>query len=178
MNRAVFSKNFIEYNLKSNGFSFHENNITVSKRVKSLRQLTRVEKESVRLNYKAASIKCLTIEDTQKYIVIKTKIWSEKSCVDFLIKSEEQENREWYYRLAKDHIEYIHLHKRAMDELDLTKKKGLWLKIINPDCKPSTKILAIGELHALIKTYILLIRDLPLVTNLLRYYYKEILDRF
>jgi hypothetical protein len=51
----------------------------------------------------------------------------------------------------------------------------MWLIIINPEYKISTKILALRELHALIKTYVLLIRDLPFVTNLVRYFDKDVL---
>jgi hypothetical protein len=166
-----FSKNFIDGHLKSNIFPYYNNNISLSKKVKSLRQLTRIEKELVRLNYKESVILCLTIEDTQKYIAFKTKIWLEKSCLDFLMESEKQENMDWFYTLAKDHLEYIQLHKRAMDELELMKKR-MWQIIINPECKPSTMILAIEELHALIKTHVLLIRDLPFVVNLPGYFDK------
>jgi hypothetical protein len=47
------------------------NTVPVSKRVKSLRQLTRLEKKLVRPNYKEACIKYLNTENTQRHIALK-----------------------------------------------------------------------------------------------------------
>ncbi len=52
-----------------------------------------------------------TIEEIQQYIASKTKIWIEWSCLEQLKKTEEQENREWYMRLAKDHFAYIGVYR-------------------------------------------------------------------
>ena len=83
------------------------NRIIILKRVKSLKQLRRTEKELVRLNYKEAIIRGFTLKGIQQYIATKTKIWVEWSCMEYLKKAEEQENREWYYHMAKDHFAYI-----------------------------------------------------------------------
>ena len=37
----------------------------------------------------------------QQYITSKTKIWIEWSCLEYLKKTEEQENREWFYFIAR-----------------------------------------------------------------------------
>ena len=55
-----------------------------------------MEKELVRLNYKEAIIKGFTLKGIQQYISSKTKIWIEWSCLEYLKKAEEAENREWY----------------------------------------------------------------------------------
>ena len=67
------------------------NRIIILKRVKSLKQLRRTEKELVRLNYKEAIIKGFTLKGIQQYIATKTKIWVEWSCMKYLKKAEEQE---------------------------------------------------------------------------------------
>jgi hypothetical protein len=54
-----------------------DNKIIILKRVKSLRQLRRTEKELVRLCYKEAIIKGFTLKGIQQYIASKTKIWIE-----------------------------------------------------------------------------------------------------
>ena len=136
-----------------------------------------MRRELVKLVYKEACVKCLSLESTQQYIAFKTKIWLDKSCLDFLVESEKQENMDWFYRLAKDHDEYIQLHKRVMDEIEIMKKQ-LWLKIIDPEYKPSVMKLAIEELHALIKTHVLFIRYLPFVTNLHRSFDNETGDKW
>ena len=97
------------------------NKIIILKKVKSLRQLRRTEKELVRLCYKEAIIKGFTLKGIQQYIASKTKIWIEWSCLEYLKKAEEQENREWYFRLAKDHFAYIGIYRNAIDEFAANK---------------------------------------------------------
>jgi hypothetical protein len=75
-----------------------------------------IEKELVRLNYKYAIIKGFTLKGIQQYIASKTKIWIEWSCLEYLEKTEEQENKEWFLRLAKDYFVYIGIHRDALDE--------------------------------------------------------------
>ena len=88
---------FIENNSEeySNPMDFEfVNKIIILKKVKSLRQLRRTEKELVRLCYKEAIIKGFTLKGIQQYIASKTKIWIEWSCLEYLKKSEEQENKD------------------------------------------------------------------------------------
>jgi hypothetical protein len=115
-----FSDNFIEHNDDIES-EFFDNKIIILKRVQSLRQLRRTEKELIRLCYKEAIIKGFTLKGIQQYIVSKTKIWIEWSCLEILKKSEEQENKEWYLRLAKDHFAYIGIHGNMIDELQQIK---------------------------------------------------------
>ena len=52
-------------------------------------------------------------------IASKTKIWIEWSCLEQLKKTEEQENREWYMRLAKYYFAYIRVYRDSIDQLQL-----------------------------------------------------------
>jgi hypothetical protein len=148
--------------------------IIILKKVKSLRQLRHTEKELIRLNYKEAIIKGFTLKGTQKYIASKTKIWIEWSCLEYLKKAEEQENREWYYCIAKDHFAYVGAYRKCMDEIEQYKKE-IWNIIMDLKTTRETRIQAFKELHNLSKTYTLLKKDLPFIPNLSKYYDKDII---
>jgi hypothetical protein len=147
----------------------------ILKSVTSLRQLRRTEKELVRLHYKEAVIKGFTLKGIQQYIASKTKIWIEWSCLEWLKKAEEQENREWYYHMVRDHFAYVEAYRKCIDKLDLLKKET-WSILMDPNTTKETKILATKELHSLCKTYTILIKDIPFVTNISKYYDKDALD--
>jgi hypothetical protein len=66
----IGSKNYNDINEDIFG-----NRIIILKRVKSLKQLRRTEKELVRLNYKEVIIKEFTLKGIQQYVAAKTKIW-------------------------------------------------------------------------------------------------------
>ena len=166
----IGSKNYNDMNEDIFG-----NKIIILKKVKSLKQLRRTEKELVRLNYKEAIIKGFTLKGIQQYIASKTKIWIEWPCLEWLKKAEEQENREWYYYMAKDHFAYVGAYRKCIDELDLLKKEA-WNILMDINTTRETKILATKELHSLCKTYTLLIKDIPFITNISKYYDKDILD--
>ena len=125
-----------------------DNKIIILKKVKSLRQLRRTEKELVRLCYKEAIIKGFTLKGIQQYIASKTKVWIHWSCLEELKKTEEQENREWYFRLAKDHFAYINIFRKAIDEVEEYKKQ-LWLMVMDLKVDHSVKVQAMRELHSL-----------------------------
>ena len=59
---------------------------------------------------------------------------------------------------------------------DRPTKKEMWSIIMDANITKETKILATKELHGLSKTYTLLIKDLPFVTNLSKYYDKDMLN--
>jgi hypothetical protein len=151
-----------------------DNKIIILKKVKSLRQLRRTEKELVRLCYKEAIIKGFTLKGIQQYIASKTKIWIEWSCLEYLKKAEEQENREWYMRLAKDHFAYVNIFRKAIDEVEECKKQN-WIIVMDPKTEHSVRVQALKELHALSKTYTLIVKDLPFVTLLTKYYDRNLL---
>ncbi len=170
----AFSENNSDRYKDNNDFEFSDKMI-ILKRVKSLKQLRLTEKELVRLNYKEAIIKGFTLKGIQQYIACKTKIWIEWSCLEYLKKAEEQENREWFYHIAKDHFAYVGAYRKCIDEIEQYKKE-MWNIIMDTKPDQSNKIQALRELHSLSKTYTLLIKDIPFVTNISKYYDKEILD--
>ncbi len=170
----AFTNNDIDRNDETNDYEFSDK-IIILKRVKSLKQLRITEKELVKLNYKEAIIKGFTLKGIQQYIASKTKIWIEWCCLEYLKKSEEQENREWYYRLAKDHFAYIGIYRDCIDEIQQLKNE-CWKIIMHPESPHSEKISAIKELHHLVKTKVLLLRDLPFIMNLSKYYDLTKLD--
>ena len=151
------------------------NRIIILKRVKPLKHLRRTEKELVRLNYKEAIIKGFTLKDIQQYIASKTKIWIEWSCLKYLKKAEEQENREWYYHMAKDHFAYVGAYRKCIDEIEQL-KKDLWNIIMDSKVDMNNRTQTTKELHSLSKTSTLLIKDLPFVTNLSKFYDEDIIN--
>jgi len=151
------------------------NKLIILKKVKSLRQLRRAEKELVRLNYKEAIIKGFTLKGIQQFIASKTKIWIEWSCLEQLKKSEEQENREWFYYMAHDHFAYVGAYRKCIDEISQYKKE-IWNIVIDSKIDQTTRIQALKELRSLSKTYTLLIKDIPFVTNISKYYDKDIIN--
>ncbi len=145
-------------------------NIIILKRVKSVRQLRNSNKEWVKLCYKESVLKGFTVvKDIQCYIASKTKIWIERTGIEFLKKSEEIENKKWYYYMAKDHFAYVGAYRKAVDEIEQYKRE-LWSMMTDPDTTNMEKVQIAKELHNLTKTFTLLLRDLPFVTNLSKYY--------
>lgn len=94
-------------------------------------------------------------------------VWSIK-------KAEEQESREWYLRLARDHFAYIDIFHKTIDEIEECKKQNL-LMVIDSKVKNSIKVQCLKELHCLSKTYTLVVKDLPFVTLLTKYYDRNLL---
>ena len=167
----TFSDSFQANDTESDMFG---DKIIVLKKIKSLRQLRRTEKELVRLCYKESIIKGFTIKGIQQYIATKTKIWIEWSCLEQLKKREEQENREWFYHMARDHFAYVGAYRKYIDEISQYKKE-IWNIVL--DSKTDHNIIqALKELHSLSKTYTLLIKDIPFVTNISKCYDKDILN--
>lgn len=147
--------------------------IIILKRVNSLRQLRNTEKELVRLCYKEAILKgFLLMKDVQCYIASKSKIWIERGGIEYLKRSEEEENKKWYYHLAKDHFAYVGVYRKAVDEIEQYKKE-LWKMMIDSKTTNLEKVQISKELHNLTKTSTLLLIDLPFVSNLTRYYDKN-----
>jgi hypothetical protein len=148
----------------------------ILKRVKSLKQLRNTEKELVRLCYKEAILKgFVMVNDIQCYIGSRSKIWVERTGIEYLKKSEEEENKKWYFNLAKDHFAYIGVYRKTYDELEQCKKE-LWSMLDDHETTNSEKVQILKELHNLSKTSILLLRDLPFISNLTKYYDLKFFD--
>src|SRR5690348_11817435 len=63
-----------------------------------------------------------------------------------------------------------------MDELQQI-KNGLWEIIMDPKTEPSVKISAAREIHAVSKTKTLILRDLPFIMQLSRFYDTSKFDK-
>jgi hypothetical protein len=172
-----FSNNYNNDPFYENTFdSKFKNNIIILKKVKSIRQLRNTEKERVRLCYKEAVLKgFIVVNDIQCYIASKTKIWIERSGIEYLKKSEEEENKKWYYNLAGDQFAYVGVYRKTIDEIEQYKRE-MWSIMTDLEATNTEKIQAARELHSLTKTHTLLIRDLPFVTNLSKYYNLDLFN--
>ena len=150
----------LHQNSSFNTDSDKPNQIQISKRVKSIRQLKNIEKELVRLNYKEAILKGFgnSITDIQEYILSKAHIFVERIGLEYLKKSEELENRTWYSRLAKDQLAYVYAYRKSIDEIEQLQKE-LWIICEDSKTTHMGKIKAIRELHKLTVTSTLLLRD-------------------
>ena len=95
--------------------------------------------------------------------------------MEYLKKAEEKENREWYYHMAKDHFAYAGAYRKCIDEIEHLKKK-LWNIIMDSKVDMNNRIQATKELYSLSKTSMLLIKDLPFVTNLSNFYDEDIIN--
>jgi hypothetical protein len=138
--------------------------------------LKNTEKEWVRLCYKEAILRgCSIVNQIQCYIASKTKIWIERSGIEYLKKSEEEDDKKWYFNLARDHLTYVGVYRKTIDEIEQY-KQVLWSIVEDPDATNMEKIHATRELHNLTKTHILLLRDLPFVTNLSKYYDQDLIN--
>ena len=95
--------------------------------------------------------------------------------MEYLKKAEEQENREWYCHMAKDHFAYVGAYRKCIYEIEQLKKE-LWNIIMDSKVEMYSRIQATKEPHSLSKTSVLLLRDLPFVSNLAKFYDNDILN--
>jgi len=77
--------------------------------------------------------------------------------------------------MARDHFAYVGAYRKCIDEISQYKKE-IWNIVIDSKTDHSVRIQALKELHSLSKTYTLLIKDIPFVTNISKDYDKDILD--
>ncbi len=77
--------------------------------------------------------------------------------------------------MAKDHFAYVGAYRKCIDEIEQYKRE-MWSIIMDSKTEHYTRIQAFKELHNLSKTYTLLIKDLPFITNISKYYDKDIIN--
>ncbi len=77
--------------------------------------------------------------------------------------------------MAKDHFAYVREYRKCIDEIERLKKE-MWNIVMELKTPKETRIQALKEPHSLSKTCTLLIKDLPFVTNISKYYDKDILN--
>jgi hypothetical protein len=71
--------------------------------------------------------------------------------------------------LANDHFAYIGVYRDAIDSLQMTTHE-LWKIVMDEKSSQSDKTAAIKEIHNIEKTKVLLLRDLPFITRLSKFY--------
>lgn len=138
-------------------------------------QLSNIQKERVLLAFKEGVIKGFTIEAMPALIEAKTGIKVSIKFIYTLRRLEYLDNKEWYYNLARDNFAYIGVYRRVIDELELARQE-CWHLILHPNTDAPTKVQCLREIHNIVKTQVLLIRDLPFIMNLSKYYDPKILD--
>jgi hypothetical protein len=89
--------------------------------------------------------------------------------LEYLKKAEEQENREWYMRLAHVHFAIIGVYRDAIDQLQQLTQE-LWKIVMDDRSTQSDKTAAIKEIHNIEKTKVFLLRYLPFITRISKYY--------
>jgi hypothetical protein len=129
----------------------------------------------VSLNYKEAIKNGFAMKGIQQCIDSKTKIWIEWPCLEYIKKAEEQEKQGWHYHMARDRFAYVGAYRKCIDEIEQLKKE-LWNIIMDSKVEMHISIQATKELHGLSKTSVLILRELPFVTNLSKFYDKDILN--
>jgi hypothetical protein len=77
--------------------------------------------------------------------------------------------------MTKDHFAYVGAYRKCIDEIEQLKKE-LWNIIMDSKVDMNNSIQAIKELYSLSKTSTLLIKDLPFVTNLSKFYEEDIIN--
>ena len=148
------------------------NNITVDKRITSLKQIKKNDIELISLVYRQGVMRGFELEDLQKYIAIRTRYWIERNIINKIAKREHNYDLKWFYSIARDRMAYIGLYRRCMDEIDECKREN-WRIADQPQSTSEVKLKAIKELHQLSRTSILLARDLPFVIKLSNYFDHE-----
>lgn len=142
---------------------FHKNE------VKYFSELKTLEKELVKLAYREGCIKGFTLNQIPQFIEIKTKVKISMGLAFRLKEMQIDEDRFYFYQLARDQHTYVGAYRECIDEIQQLKNE-LWKIIMHPQTNRDEKISAVKELHNLVKTKVLLIRDLPFITNLSKYY--------
>lgn len=140
-----------------------------SRIIERFSQLDRIEKERVILAFREGSIKGFDISGLPIFIYSKTNILISEKFVNKIRQFELVDSRKWYITMAKDQYAYIHVYRKCIDELEQVRKE-CWRLIMDKRIDGGTKVQALREIHNVVKTQILLIRDLPFVMNLSKYY--------
>ena len=80
------------------------------------------------------------MEETQKYMALKTKTFIEESCLGRLKKTEGEGNSEWFCRTAKDHKWPIPNCKKAMDKTWQHEREQRWSVAEDPNTKENANL--------------------------------------
>lgn len=138
-------------------------------------QLTRIQKALVKVLFREAYIKGFRMDQIPEFIYIKSKLNVTYGLVETLKKMQAEDDRYWFFELARDSTAYLSCYRLAIDKLSQLERE-MWLIIMNPKIEPSVRVMATKEIHAITKTSVLLLRELPFITNLSKFYDLSSLD--
>lgn len=144
-------------------------NLTILKEIKYLNQLSQLDRMKCQTACMQGIIRGYAIHDLSVYIKAKTKFQLSYRAVEQLIKIIKAEDRKWYYYMARDNFEYVSVYRKAITSIEEYQRE-IWLLTISPNSDNDTKLNCYKELHNLTKTLVLLLRDLPFITQLSKYY--------
>lgn len=143
--------------------------------INSLNGLSIVEKERIILMFREATLRGFDIKGIPMYIKSQIGIQISVKLVLKLRRLVTIQDRKWYITYAKDQYAYIGVYRKCIDELDSLRKE-CWRLIMLNTTREETKIAAMREIHNIVKTQVLLIRDLPFIMDLSKYYDPTIID--
>ena len=125
--------------------------------------------------FREASIKGFRMDQIPEFIYIKSKLNVSYHFVETLKKMQAEDDRYFFFELARDSSAYLSAYRLAIDKLNQLEKE-MWLIIMNPKVETATRVMATKEIHAIVKTGVLLLRELPFITNLSKFYNLAELD--
>jgi len=143
--------------------------------INHLYQLHGAERDKVKLLFREAQLRGWRLDQIPEYIYIKSKVNVTYKFCKSMKEIEYWDTRQWFYELARDSIAYMGCYRKALDMLDQLEKE-LWIIIMNSKVEVSARVMAVREMHSITKTSILLLRDLPFITNLSKMYDVSDLD--
>ena len=143
--------------------------------INNMYQLTRIQKALVKVLFREASIKGFRMDQIPEFIYIKSKLNVSYHFVETLKKMQSEDDRYFFFELARDSSAYLSAYRLAIDKLNQLEKE-MWLIIMNPKVETSTRVMATKEIHSIVKTGVLLLRELPFITNLSKFYNLAELD--
>ena len=132
-------------------------------------QLSSKDKDKVKILFREGTLRGFRLDQIPEYVWIKSKINVTYGLCKSLKEMQYWDDREWFYMLARDSVAYMGCYRAAIDRLEQLDKE-LWLIIMNAKVETSSRIMAVRESHAISKTSVLLMRDLPFITNLSKMY--------
>lgn len=144
-------------------------NSIVLREIKYFNQLNSVERMKCQTALQQGIIRGYSVPDLPLFIKVKTKLQLSIPVIQQLIKNQKAEDKQWYYQMARDNIAYVSAYRKAITSIEEYQRE-IWLLTISDKSDPDTKLNCYKELHALTKTLVLLLRDLPFITQLSKYY--------
>lgn len=160
---------------KENPVPHDKNKVRDGREINHMHQLSRVDKELVKVLFREAYLKCWRMDQIPTYIKIKTKINVTRKLVDSIKERQWEDDRFWFYELARDPVAYLGLYRDAIDKLTQLEKE-LWVIVMSSKIETVPRIMAMKEIHSIQKTMVLMLRDLPFITNLSKLYDINSLD--